>query len=100
MLISRNKGGFITTVYHKANSTSFSEVYSNSNSFKADECKHGLIFTLLFRIFLIVSVLSKFHLKDVLKKNSFPTNFINKCIKIFLNKQFSQKIIEDTVHKK
>ena len=45
VLISRNKGGFITTVYHKANSTSFSEVYSNSNSFKADECKHGLIFT-------------------------------------------------------
>ena len=36
----------------------------------------------------------------MLKKNSFPTNLMNKRIKIFLNKQFSQKIIEHTVHKK
>ena len=45
---------------------------------------------------------SKFHeevnyLKDVLKKNSFPTNLVDKCIKIFLNKQFSQKILQHTV---
>ena len=49
--------------------------------------------------------LQKFHeevnyLKDVLKKNSFPTNLVDKCIKIFLNKQFSQKILEHTVPKK
>ena len=52
----------------------------------------------LFRTFSIVSDFSKFHeevnyLKDVLKKNSFPTNLVDKCIKIFLNKQFSQKIL-------
>ena len=40
------------------------------------------------------------HLKDVLKKNSFPTNLVDKCIKIFLNKQFSPKISEHTVPKK
>ena len=90
MLISRNKEGFTTTVYHKP---TFSGVYSNFNSFIADEYKHGLIFTLLFRIFSIVSDFSKFHeevsyLKDVLKKNYFPTNLVDKCIKIFLNKQF------------
>ena len=44
VLISRNKEGFTTTVYHKP---TFSRVYSNFNSFKA-EYKHGLIFTLLF----------------------------------------------------
>ena len=64
-----------------------------------------MIFTLFFRIFLIVPDFSKFHeevnyLKDVLKKNSFPTNLVDKCIKIFLNKQFSQKILEHTVPKK
>ena len=52
VLISRNKEGFTTTVYHKP---TFSGVYSNFNSFIADEYKHGLIFTLLFRIFSIVS---------------------------------------------
>ena len=71
----------------------------------ADEYKHGLIFTLLFRIFSIVSDFSKFHeevdyLKNVLKKNHFPSTLVDKCIKIFLNKQFSQKILEYTVPKR
>ena len=44
VLISRNKEGFTTTVYHKP---TFSGVYSNVNSFIADEYKHGLIFILL-----------------------------------------------------
>ena len=88
-------GTFYYTVYHKP---TYNGVYCNFNSFIADEYKHGLIFTLLFRIFSIVSDFSKFHeevnyLKDVLKKNSFPANLVDKCIKIFLNKQFSQKII-------
>ena len=99
VLISRNNKGFTTTVYYKP---IFSGVYSNFNSFIADECKHGLIFTLLLRIFSIVSDFSNFleevnYLKDVLKKNSFPTNLMDKCIKIFLNKQFSQKILEQAV---
>ena len=93
VLISRNMEGFTTTVYHKP---TFSRVYSNFNSLIA-EYKHGFIFTLLFRIFSIVSDLSKIHqevnyLKDALMKNSFPTNLVYKCIKMFLNKQFSQKI--------
>ena len=45
VLISRNKEGFTTTVYH---TPTFSGVYSNLNSFIANEYKHGLIFTLLF----------------------------------------------------
>ena len=102
VLIPRNKEGFTTAVYHKP---TFSGVYSNFNSFIADEYNHGLIFTLIFRIFSIVSDFSKFHeevnyLKDMLKINSFPTNLVDKCIKIFLNKQFSQKKLEHTVPKK
>ena len=62
-----------------------------------DEYKHGLIFTLLFRIISIVSDFLKFHeevnyLKDVLKKNYFPTSLVGKRIKIFLNKQFTKNI--------
>ena len=33
-------------------------------------------------------------------KNPFSTNLVDKCIKIFLNKQFSQKILEHTVPRK
>ena len=44
--------------------------------------------TLLFRIFSIISDFLKFYeevnnLKDVLKKNYFPTTIVDKCIKIF-----------------
>ena len=102
VLISQNKKDFTTAVYHKP---IFSGVYSNFNSFMADNYKHGLIFTLLFRIFLIALDFSKFHeednhVKDVLKKNSFSTNSMDKRIKIFLNKKFSQKILEHAVPKK
>ena len=102
VLISRIKEGLTTAVYHKPK---FSGVYSNFNNFIADEYKDGLIFALLFRIFRIVSDFSKFHekvnyLKEVLKNNSFPTNLVDKFVKIFLNKQFSQKILEYTVPKK
>ena len=41
----------------------------------------------------------KNNLKDVLKKNYFPTALLNNYIKIFLNKQFPQKIVEHTVPK-
>ena len=51
LLISRK-------VYHKS---TFSGVYSNFNSFIANEYKHGLISTLLLRIFSIVSDFSKIH---------------------------------------
>ena len=50
VLISHNNKGFTTTVYHKPIMLSI----FNFNSFMADEYKHGLIFTLLFKIFSIV----------------------------------------------
>ena len=45
VLILWNNKCFTTTVYHKS---TFSGVYSNFNSFIADEYKHGLISTFLF----------------------------------------------------
>ena len=91
MLISQSDKGFTTTNHRKP---TLNGVYSNFNSFIADEDKHGLVFTLLFRIFSILSDFSKFHeevnyLKNVLKKNYIPSALVDKYIKIFLNKQFS-----------
>ena len=74
VLITRTSNGFKTSVYHKPR---FSGVYSNFNSYISKEYKFGLIFTLLFRTFSIVSDFSRFHsevyhLKEILKKNAFP----------------------------
>ena len=57
------------------NLPTFSGVHSNFNSFKANEFKSGLVYTLLFRIFNIASDFSKFHedvqkLKEVLQKKT------------------------------
>ena len=87
ILISRSENCFKTSVYHKP---IFSGVYSNFDSFIYDQYKIGLIFTLLFRTFSIVSDFSRFHtevrhLKDILRKNGFPMKLVDNCIKTFLN---------------
>ena len=102
ILISRSENGFKTSVYHKP---TFSGVYSNFNSFIYDEYKIGLVFTLLFRTFSIVSDFSRFHtevihLKEILRKNAFPIKLVDNCIKKFLNKKFLHTPVTLTVEKK
>ena len=102
ILISRSENGFKTSVYHKP---TFSGVYSNFNSFIYVQYKIGLIFTLLFRTFSIVSDFSRFHaevshLKDILRKTAFPIKLVENCIKTFLNKKFLHTPIVLTVEKK
>ena len=89
-------------MYHKP---TFSEVYSNFNSFISEEYKVGLIFTLLFQTFSIVSDFSRFHLevchlKEILKKNAFPIKLIDTCIKNFLDKRLNEKPVTLTAEKK
>ena len=82
--------------------------YGNTinNSFLGAVCSNTFYENYLFKNTLMhLSTYALIHeevnyLKDVLKKNSIPTNLVDKCIKIFLNKQFSQKILEHTVPKK
>ena len=67
--------------------------------------KVGLIFTLLFRTFSIVSDFSIFHsevchLKEILKKNAFPIKLIDSCIKNFLNKRLTEKPVTLTAKKR
>ena len=85
-------------MYHKP---TFSGGYSNFRSFISEENKVGLIFTLLFRTFSIVSDFSKFnsevcHLKEILKENAFPI----KLIKSFLNKRLTEKPVTLAAEKK
>ena len=94
-MITRTSNGFRTSVYHKA---TFSGLYSNFSSFIFKKYKVGLIFTLLFRTFLIAPDFSRFHseifhLKEILKKNVFSIKLINSCIKNFLNKRLTEKSI-------
>ena len=102
VLITRTSNGFKTSVYHKP---TFTGVYSNFNSFISEEYNVGLIFTLLFRTFSIVSNFSGFHsevchLKEILKKNAFPIKLIDSCIKNFLNKRLTEKPVTLTTEKK
>ena len=102
VLITRTSNGFTTSVYHKP---TFSGVYTNFNSFISEEYKVGLISTLLFRTFTVVSDYSKFHsevshLKEILKKNAFPIKLIDSCIKNFLNKRLTEKPVTLTAEKK
>ena len=79
--------------------------YSNFNSSISEEYKVGLIFTLLFWTFSIVSDFSRFHLevcdlKEILQKKAFSIKLIDRCIKSFLNKRLTEKPVPLTADKK
>ena len=100
--VIRDGNVFSTSVYKKP---TFSGVYTNFVSFLPDEYKRGLIYTLLFRIFSIVSDYSKFHLevqklREVMLKNGYPSSFFDKYVKSFLTRIFKVKTIKATVERK
>ena len=60
---------------------------------------------MLFRCFSLCSDFVKFHyeinlLKSILYKNSYPRDFVDKCIKKVLYRVLTQKIVVNTVPKK
>ena len=60
--------------------------------------KRGLLHTLLLRSFCICCDFKAFHfeidhLKTILIKNNYPSNFINSCIKSSLNKLYTPKVM-------
>ena len=100
--IFREKGKFVTNVYQKK---TFSGAYTNFNSFIPETYKTGLIASLLFRCFNLCSDFVKFHheiniLKGILYKNSYPRDLVDKCIKKFVGKVLTQKVVVSTVPKK
>ena len=91
-----------TSVYRKP---TFSGVFTNFKSFILTFYKFGLVYILLHCCFNITSSYEKFHneinaLKQNFKLNGYPTQFIDRCIKQFLQKLYVTKAIQDIVNKK
>ena len=86
--ICRKNGKFITSVYKKQ---SFNGVFSNYESFITAYRKRPLLHTLIHRCFSICCNFKIFqfkidHLKTILIKSNYPLNFIDLCIKSFLDR--------------
>ena len=86
--ISRENNKLVTSVYRKP---TFSEVFTNFESFIPDIYKRGLVETLLYSSFRLCSNYENFPreietLKSIIKRNSYPHNLVNHCMERFLNK--------------
>ena len=102
VLVKRTDTEFTTGTYRKP---TFSGVYSNYRSFIPTEYKFGLVITLLYRAFELVSDYLALdqeikHLKTILKSNRFPEGFTDRVIYAFLQKKFTPKTEVHTVPKK
>ena len=100
--ITRELNSFSTSVYRKP---TFSGVFTNFDSFIPLSYKTGLIWSLLYRAFSLRSSFELLHqeilkLKDIFKRNGYPINFIDKCVKRFLDKVFVEKKTFLTASKK
>ena len=100
--ICRENNKLTTSVYRKP---TFNGVFTNFKFFIPTVYNCGLVYTLLDRSFNITFSYEKFHnetnaLKQILKLNRYPTQFIDRCIKQFLQKLYVAMTIHDTVNKK
>ena len=96
------QGRFTTTIYRKP---TFSDVYTNYESFLPFAYKVGVVYTLVYRCFCSCSNWTQFHteltfLKEIFQKNRYPANFIDICFKKFLNNIHLVKENISTVEKK
>ena len=99
--INRENAKFSTDVFRKE---TFSGIYTNFSSFIPENYKIGLVMTLLFRSFTLVSSFATFHLeieklKDILRKNGYPSGVVSRCVTKFLNKLYTEKKVFTTVPK-
>ena len=100
--VTKTDTEFITGTYRKP---TFSGIYSNYHSFIPTEYKFGLLTTLLYRSFNLVSDYVQLDieikdLKDILKRNRYPEGFIDKVVYKFLNNRFTPKTMIPTVPRK
>ena len=97
--VVRNDNKFETSVYRK---NTFTGLGMNFLSFEPIIYKINAIKTLLYRAYHLSSDFFKFHaevsfLHNFLHENGFPSNFIYKYIKQFIDKLYFNKVSEDTV---
>ena len=101
ILLSTTQDKFSTSVFRKKTSIG---LYTNFTSFTPFSYKIGLIKTLTHRAFEICSSWSLFDqecnkIKTLLLKNMYPSNLIDKEIKKYLNKRFTDNTIENRDNK-
>ena len=99
--ITRHNQQFKTSVYRKP---TFSGVFMHYESYLDQTYKKSLIDNLLFRCFSICTDYTLFHLevenlREILKKNSYPSGIKEKSMKSFLNKLHVPKKVIPTVLK-
>ena len=100
--ISREIGKFVTTAYRK---TTFSGVYTHFESFLLSTHKFDVLYTLVYRCFILCSDQTKFHrelvtLKEIFHGNGYPQSLIDKCFKKILDRLNIIKPNLETVKKK
>ena len=100
--ISRQNNQLKTSVYRKP---TFSGVFTHYESYIDQSYKKSLIFTLLFRCYSLCSDYTLFHLeveklREILKKNSYPSSIIEFSIRTFLNRLYVPKQVYSTAPKK
>ena len=101
--ITHHNQQFKTSVYSKP---TFSGVFTHYESYADQTHKKSLIATLLFRGFSICSDYTSFHLevenliREILKKNSYPSGITEQSIRSFLNKFHVLKKVIPAVPKK
>ena len=93
---------FATSVYRKP---TFSGIFNNYESFIPTYQKRGLLHTLIHRSFRICYDFKTFHfeidhLKTTLIKNYYPLSFIDSCIKSFLSKLYTPKVMAPNLTKR
>ena len=91
-----------TSVYRKP---TFSGVFTHYESYIDQSYKKSLIFTLLFCCYPLCSDYTLFHLeveklREILKKNSYPSSIIELSIRTFLNRLYVPKQVYSTAPKK
>ena len=85
-----------TSLFSLYQKHTFSDVFTNFESFIPNSYKYALIFALLHKAFKLCSNFELFHqkieiLKNILKKNGYLINFTNFCIKKYLDNLYVKK---------
>ena len=92
VIIGKSDSGINTSTYHQPTHT---DLFLKYSSFSPIRYKRNLINNLLQRSFTIcnsyLKIYSEFQsTKTTLMRNEYPSRFIDRCIRQFLNKKFSQ----------
>ena len=88
--IKRDNSRVLTSAFREP---TFSDVFTNFDSYLPLSCKSGLILSLLNRAFKLCFNFEIFHqeiifLKDIFKRNSYPSNFIHKTYFLCIDSKF------------